>query len=418
MKNKELKNVLIVGHSAKESALAQILSKEFNIYIAPGNDSMKQFGEVVDIREDNVLELLNFALEHDIYFTITGSEEAIKNDIAGFFNENGMMIFAPESTSAQFTLSRSIAKKLFYKLRLPTPRFAIYEKKNLAIDYVKKSDMPVIIKTDSKKQRNSVMVCPSFNIAKSYIEDLYLSGENKVIIEEYIYGTNFSFYVITDGYKALPFGSTRDYKFSLEGDGGIWTEGMGATSPFSKLTYDLEDYIMNEIVYPVINHLADNGTPYLGIVGFDGVITQNGDVAISECRPFLQDHDAHSVLSLIDSNIFNVMHACAIGSFSDDYDMIEFNDDYAQSCVLSSGRYVGNVIEGLDELDEMTFVDHISTRQNEYTEFETLGDRTLVLTTKAKTLSRALSNLSEEVELVKFDGKTYRKDLIYTLVKE
>lgn len=413
-----LKNILIIGHSAKESAIAQVLSDRFNVYIAPGNDSMKQFGEIVDIREDNVIELLNFALEHDIYFTIVGSEIAIKHDVAGFFNSNDMMIFSPDSISAQFTLSRAAAKKMFYKLRLPTPRFAVYEKKNLAIDYVKKSDMPIIIKTDSSKQNNSVMVCPSFNIAKSYIEDLYQSGESKVIIEEFVYGTNFSFYVITDGFKALPIGSTRDYKFSLEGDGGIWTDGMGATSPFSRLTYDLEDYIMNDVVYPIINYLADNLTPYLGIIGFDGVLTPNGDVAILECRPFLQDHDAHSILSLIKSDVFSLMHACSVGSFSDDYDVVDFTDDYAQSCVISSGKSVGKVIEGLDELDESTYVDHISTRQNEYTEFETLGERTLVLTTKAKTLSRSISKLSDEIKLIKFDGKNYRRDLINTGTKE
>ena len=408
---KEQKNILIVGNSAKESALVKILAKDFNIFVAPGNDEMREFATVVDIREDSVLELLNFAFENDIYFTIACSQEAIKNDISDMFSENGMMIFAPSAESAEIAINRSIAKKLFYKLRIPTPRFAIYEKKNLAMDYLRKTDMPVVIKTDEHKQKNSVMVCPSENIAKAFVEDCFFKGESRVIIEEYIYGTPFTFYVITDGFKALPFGSARDYKFSLEGDGGVWTEGMGACSPFAKLTYDHEDYIMNEIVYPIINYLADNAKPYMGILGFEGVLTPEGEVAVTECRPFLQDHDAQGVLALVENDIFQLMHSCAIGAFSDDYDIIDFKDEFAVSGVLSGSQHKNEIIKGLDELQEDTLIGHLNTKKNEYTEFEALGDRTLVLTTVGKTMTRATDKLYDEVDAVDFRGKTYRKDI-------
>ena len=405
------KNVLIIGNSAKESAIAKILSNEFNVYVASGNESMKEFATTVDIRESNVIELLNFALETDIYFTIVGSQDAIMQDIENLFSENGLMIFAPSAEASDFATNRGVAKKLFYKLRLPTPRFAIYEKKNLALDYVKKSDMPVVIKTEHHKQKNSVMVCPSYNIAKSFIEDCYFSGEKKVIIEDYVYGTPFTFYIITDGYKALPLGSTQDYKFSLEGDGGIWTEGMGACSPFTKLTYDHEDYIMNEIVYPIINYFADNLTPYLGILGFEGVLTPEGYIFINECRPFLQDHDAQGILALLENDIFKLMHSCVIGAFSDEYDMLDFKDEFAVSCVLSSGQNKNDVIQGFDDLQEGTLISHLNTKQNEYTEFETMGDRTLVLTTVGKTLGVATQNLYDEIGAIEFKGKTYRKDI-------
>ena len=405
------KKVLIIGHSAKEEALAKILSERFEVYVSPGNDSIKNFATCVDIREQNVIEILNFALENDIELTIASSEDAIRANIAELFNDNGLMIFAPNSDSAQFTLSRSIAKKLFYKLRLPTPRFAVYEKKNLAIDYLKKCEMPVVIKTDNKNNKNSVMVCPSDVIAKSYIEDCFFSNESKVIIEEYIYGTPFSFYVVTDGYKALPLGSTKNYKFSLEGDGGLWTEGMGACSPFTQLTYDHEDYIMNEIVYPVINYLSEGLKPYLGIICFEGVLTPEGDIAITECSPFLADYDADGILALLNEDIYNIFYSCVTGAFSDDYDLLDFKEDYTVSCVLSSGQFKGDVISGLDDLEENILISHINTKQNEYTEFETTGGRTLVVTATGKTLNRASERLYDEINAIDFKGKTYRKDI-------
>ena len=300
---------------------------------------------------------------------------------------------------------------MFYKLRLPSPRFAVYEKKPLALDYVKNCEMPVVIKTDSHKDKNSMMVCPSVNIARSYIEDCFFAGENKVIIEDYVYGETFTFYVITDGYKALPLGSVKDYKFSLDGDGGALTEGMGACSPFTKLTYDHEDYIMNEVVYPTINYLAEGLKPYMGILGFEGVLTPEGHVAIIECIPFFKDHDAQNILALLENNIYDLMHACVIGSFSDEYDMLDFKDEFAVSAVLSSGQAKYEVIQGLDEVQDNTFISHINTKMNEYTEYETLGDRTLVVTTVAKTMSRATTDLYEEIEAIEFRGKTYRKDI-------
>jgi phosphoribosylamine-glycine ligase len=168
---------------------------------------------------------------------------------------------------------------------------------------------------------------------------------------------------------------------------------------------------MNEVVYPVINYLADGLKPYMGILGFEGVLTPEGDVAIIECRPFLQDHDAQGVLSLVEDDIFKMMHSCAIGAFSDDYDMLGFKDEFALSCVLSSGKFKNEVIQGLDTLQEDTFVGHLNTKQNEYTEFETQGDRALVLTTKGKTLGLAAKKLYDEVDAIEFRGKTYRKDL-------
>ena len=301
--------------------------------------------------------------------------------------------------------------ELFYKLRLPAPRFAIYEKKNLAIDYLKKCEMPIVIRTDKRNIKNYDMVCPSYNIAKAYIEDCFASDESKVIMEEFVYGTNFSFYVLTDGFKALPLGSVRDYRFSLDGDGGILTEGMGACSPFIKLSFEHEDYIMNEIVYPIINHLSEEGTPYMGILGIEGVLTPEGDIAITEATPFLKNHNAQTILSLIENNLFELMHSCTIGAFSDEYDALDYKDEFAMSLVLSSGKASGEIITGLDNIEENVIVDHINTKQNEYTEFEVLGDRALVLSTTAKTLGRAARNIYEEAESIEFRGKHYRKDI-------
>ena len=122
-----IKKVLIVGASAKEYALAKkIKSYGCELFVAPGNSVIAEIADCVDIREDNVDELLTFAVQNSIDLTIVPSEIAIKNNIAELFQANEQLIFAPSAKSAEFALSRAAAKKFLYKLRIPTPRFAIF----------------------------------------------------------------------------------------------------------------------------------------------------------------------------------------------------------------------------------------------------------------------------------------------------
>ena len=90
---------------------------------------------------------------------------------------------------------------------------------------------------------------------------------------------------------------------------------------------------------------------------------------------------------------------------------MEIKDEFAVSGVLSSGKYKNSVITGLDDLLNDTYVGHLNTKRNEYLEYETQGDRTLVVTKVAKTLSRARVGLYEELDFINFEGKRFRKDI-------
>ena len=414
MKKINRKNVLIIGSCAKEYALAKKLSEldcVENIFVASGNDAMKEFCTCVDIREDEDVKLLEFAIENSIDLTVVSSEKAIKADIAGFFESNGQQVFGPSARAAEICTCKSLGKKFMYKLRIPTAKFGIFEKQPLALDYARNSQMPIVVKTDAHRDINGMLICSSYSIAKSFIEESFLRGEQRIIIEDYIYGHEFSFYVVTDGYNALPLSTVANYKFALDGDGGLLTSGMGCYAPDYKVSDEIEHYIMNEFIFPTLDNLAQNGKPYIGILGLDAVLTPEGDVVALEFNSSLQEHDCQGVLSLVNENIYYLMQACSMGSFADDYQRIDMSDNVAVSAVLSSGRKSGSVITGLDDLDENTKVAHFNTIKNKYLEYETSGDRTLLVTRNAKTINRATESLYEEIDLIKYDGKKHRKDL-------
>ncbi len=409
------KKVLIVGNSAKDYALV----KKFKNYacevaVLPGNTAISELVECVDIREENVQEILEYVLENAIDLTIVTSEKAIKNNIAELFQSNNQLIFCPSAQSAQFALSRSVGKRFLYKLRIPTPRFGIFDKLPLAIDYLKTAPMPQVIRADENSNSADRLVCTTFATSKTFVEDLFNKGETKIVLEDYVYGHEFTFYVVTDGYSALHFATVANYKFAEDGDGGILTSGVGAFTPDYKVSSVVENLVMQNVVTRALDSLQRKETPYLGILGVDCVLNKDGSFVILDFKPFLSDHDAEAVLNLVNENLLTLFEACAVGSFADDYEKIEVSDDSSVSCVISS-RKKGEIIKGIELVE--SDITHFATTKNKYLEYETVEGKTLVLTKTAKTLSRARKHLYEDVGLISFRGKKYRNDICEAVEK-
>ena len=159
------KKVLIIGNSAKEYALAKKMKNcDCEVVVLPGNSAIKEIAKCIDIREENVQEILEYVLENAIDLTIVSSEIAIKNDIANLFQANNQPIFCPTAQSAQFALSRSAGKRFLYKQRISTPRFGIFDKLPLAIDYLKTASMPQVIRADENSNSADRLVCTTFLI--------------------------------------------------------------------------------------------------------------------------------------------------------------------------------------------------------------------------------------------------------------
>lgn len=409
------KKVLIVGNSAKDYALVKKFKNyDCEVVVLPGNTAISELVECVDIREENTQEILEYVLENAIDLTIVTSEKAIKSNIAELFQANSQLIFCPTAQSAQFALSRSAGKRFLYKQRIATPRFGIFDKLPLAIDYLKTAPMPQVIRADENSNSADRLVCSTFATSKTFVEDLFNKGEDKIVLEDYVYGHEFTFYVVTDGYSALHLATVANYKFAEDGDGGILTSGVGAFTPDYKVSSIVENSVMQNVVTRVLESLQRKETPYLGILGIDCVLNNDGSFVTLDFKPFLSDHDADAVLNLVDENLLTLFEACAVGSFADDYEKIDVSENSSVSCVISS-RKKGEIIKGIELVE--SDITHFATTKNKYLEYETIEGKTLVLTKTAKTLSRARKHLYEDVELISFSGKKCRKDICEAVEK-
>ena len=406
------KKILVIGNDANAYALIKKLSKEHEIFVTPSSDALKEIATVIDIREDNVTELLEFVLENGIDLTIPVSMAAIKSNIAEIFNQNGQQIFGPSRKASQIIFDKALAKKTLYKLKIRTPKFGIFDKQNNAMDYIKNQKIPFVIKTNDS---NSATIFTSQSEVKKYTDYATIDKNNILIIEDYIYGTPFAFYALTDGYKALPIGSSILYKHKNNGNGGQLTSGMGACSPNYKISHNLEDEIMANIIEPTVNYLESQGAPYTGILGINGIITDEGEIYTLGWNSFFQNADTTANLNSIDCDFIDLIEKCCIGSFSDEVEYIPLNNKYSVSLVLTCKNKNNNenTIKGINITDEdIVKIDFFpNIKRNKYLEYEACSDSNLVITASAATIACAAHNVYETAETIDFIGKYNRTDI-------
>ncbi len=407
------KNILIIGNGAVVSALAKKLAASpqvDKVFVTASNSLDNSLFNPVDIREDDLTGLLKFAIDNDIDLAIPVSSKSLKADVVGFFSENGQRVFGPIADACKIATSNVLGKKFLYKIHAQTSKFGVYDKFQQAETFLKSASFPVTIKTDEYDNIEDRLVCPTMSIAASFLDALYSKNETNVLIEEYAYGTNFTVYFITDGYGALPITSVRNYKFMEDGDAGILTNGTACFAPDYKVS-ELALSRVENVVRNALTALEKKGTPYVGILGVDCIMTAPDKFYVNEFKPFLQNFDAATVLNLIEDDLIDVFMACVDGIFADEWENIKLNNlSSVSSAVLSTKS--ASVISGLEHFVDDECLDFSSNIKLADDRFLADKGEVFVITHTSSTLNRAKSRVYQDLELINFVGMKYRKDIL------
>ena len=410
-----IKNILVVGRSNTVSVFIKIISKYKNvgkIYSTCNILNLPQNVKFVDIREDSVEELLKFAITNDINLTVVFSDKAIASDISGVFNANGQLIFAPEAKCAKQLADKAGLKKLLYRLKIKIPQFGIFDKIQNASDYIRNANLPVIVSSAEITNENDLFACPTFSVGNTAINDLFFRGEEKVVIDEYLSGHNFTTYIITDGVSSVPIATLSTERFSDDVEGGFLTLGSCACVPDTKITQDIENYIVYDVWENISSNFEKNNCSYVGIAGVSGVM-KNDEIYITDIKIGINPADAPVLLNYIDENLISLFEACAIGSFTDDYDVVKTNDNALFSLSLFSNSSKKE-IDWQNKLLNPENVDFCTKNVNNkyFTQKGYIG----TIWAEGKTLTTAKLNLSEDADILSSNGIKFRKDMLFCKV--
>jgi phosphoribosylamine--glycine ligase len=339
--------------------------------------------------------------------------------IVDIFQAAGLEIFGPNKAAAQIEGSKGFSKDLMARYDIPTAEYKSFTDHADAVAYIQEKGAPIVVKADGLAAGKGVVVAMTAEQAIAAVDDIMLdqvfgAAGASVVIEEFMDGEEASFFAFTDGKNILPLASSQDHKRVNDNDEGPNTGGMGAYSPAPVVTDDLYSVIVETIVKPTIQGMAQDGCPYSGIL-YVGLMIKNGNPRVVEYNARFGDPEAQPLLMRMKSDIVPVLQACARGELKQD--TIDWHDKAAVCVVMASGGYPAAYekdlpITGLGEAAEIEdlMVFHAGTALKDG-QIVNQGGRVLGVTGLGDTVREAIEKAYAGVQLIQWDKVHFRHDI-------
>lgn len=421
--------ILVIGSGGREHALVWKIAQSKlvdKIFCASGNGGMAQIAECVEIKAEDSVRLLDFAVKEKIDLTVVGPEAPLSAGIVDEFIRRGLKIFGPQKKAAQLEASKVFAKELMAKYAVPTANFKIFTDPQGAKKYIDEIGAPCVVKADGLAQGKGVVVAKTTDEAKQAVvsmmeEKVFGEAGSRVIVEECLEGQEASIIVITSGRNVVPLASSQDHKRIFEHDQGANTGGMGAYSPAPVVSDTLFKEILDKVIYRTICGLAKEGIEYLGALYAGIMITQEGPKTL-EFNVRFGDPETQAILPRLKSDLVEVMLATVDNKLSR-FKNLDWDKRSCVCVVIASGGYPGSYgkgkeIFGLAEAEKIkdAVVFHAGTKLED-AKILTNGGRVLGVTGLGNTIKEAMDTAYQAVGKIKFDGMQYRKDIGQKAIK-
>jgi phosphoribosylamine--glycine ligase len=429
--------ILLIGSGGREHALAWGLAQSkrlTRLYIAPGNAGTAQLGENVPISAENLTKLAEFARKEQIDLTIVGPEAPIVAGIRDLFERENLKIVAPTQRASFLEGSKVQAKAFMHKHGIPTARHASFERFEDALAFARSMQPPIVIKADGLAAGKGVAIAQTYTEAEQILRDFLIAkrfgaASQRVVVEEFLAGREFSLFVASDGVNWKLLGTAQDYKRLLDGDRGPNTGGMGSISPVPWLTERMLDETVKKIVAPTFAALRAENLSYEGILYFGLIWTERGPYLL-EYNVRFGDPETQVLVPRFDFDLLELSLALAerrLESFEP-----KLKPHSAVCVVLASGGYPehyekGFVIEGLEALtpphpspvghygrgaggEGHVLVFHAGTALKDG-KIVTAGGRVLNVVGLGASPSEARERAYAALQKIRFHAMHYRKDI-------
>jgi len=434
-------NILIIGSGGREHALAWKCAQSplaAHVFVAPGNAGTATEPGVsnVAISATDTDQLIDFAQSKQIGLTIVGPEVPLVDGMADQFNAAGLKVFGPSAAAARLEGSKGFSKDFMARHKIPTAKFQTFDDESKAADYLQTHPLPVVIKADGLAAGKGVVIATTLEQSLSTIADM-LSGNafgeagHRVVIEEFMQGEEASFICLVHGRDVTPLATSQDHKARDEGDTGPNTGGMGAYSPAPVVTDAVHQHIMDTIIKPTVNALADDGSPYTGFL-YAGLMINGGQAKVVEFNVRLGDPETQPLLMRLESDLVETLLKTLDGELNSV--SLEWKSGSCVGVVMAANGYPGSypsgdVINGLQRADSTVDANgnpgsckvfHAGTtfRDNDKPDdadqdILTSGGRVLCVVAQAITIQQARDLAYDACQKITWDNMYYRRDIAH-----
>jgi phosphoribosylamine--glycine ligase len=419
--------ILVIGSGGREHALAWKLRQSPHaerIFCAPGNAGTAEVGENVAIPVSDLEALARFAKENHIDLTVVGPDDPLAAGIVDLFAADKLLAFGPTKSAARIESSKIFAKELMRTQKIPTAEAKVFSDSSEALRYCEQVKFPVVIKADGLALGKGVIIATEAAPARSAIDEMmnrarFGDAGKRIVIEEFLRGTECSLHALVDGNNYVLLESARDHKRALDGDQGPNTGGMGAFSPADNWNSKLRAQFETEIIRPLLRGFLQERIQFRGLLYPGLIITSEGPRVLEfNCR--FGDPETQALLPRMKSDLLPLLEATIDGTI--DKCAIEWDPRAAVTVVLASAGYpgkyeTGKSISGLDDAAKLEDVRifHAGTKCDA-SEIKTAGGRVLAVTALGETIEAARARAYEAVARIHFENCHYRRDIALSAV--
>ena len=415
--------VLIIGSGGREHALAWAVSASplcDQLLVAPGNPGIAELidgrGRCIPASLDDLDSLVALAMDETCDLVIIGPEAPLVDGLADKLETAGIAVCGPRAAAAQLEGSKRFARAFCARHDIAQPQWQYFTQTAPACAFAR-SLGACVVKADGLAAGKGVIICDNADEAEQAIHSLlggrFGAASAEILVEERISGPEMSAFALLDGADAIWLGSAQDHKRAYDGDKGPNTGGMGAISPSPFETDALRAEVMENIIWPVAQGMADEGTPYRGILYAGLMLTQSGPQIIEfNCR--FGDPEAQTILPRFKTDFLSALLTQAEGGLSH-FDM-QLRDDVAVTVVMAANGYPdaygkGSEIRGAEDMNDTSLVFHAGTSRDQNGALVSAGGRVLAITGQGSDTASAISAAYERVSKIDWPGGFYRRDI-------
>lgn len=426
-------NILLLGSGGREHALAWAIRRSpkcKQLFIAPGNPGMLNLGVCLnEVKVNDFDAIATIIRKEDIKLLVVGPEDPLVHGIVDYCRQQDdlkdLAIVGPDASGARLEGSKDFSKAFMQRHKIPTAAYRSFRRNELAEAkaFLRTLQAPYVLKADGLAAGKGVIIADTLEEADQELQEMldgrFGDASACVVIEQFLKGIECSVFVASDGtdYRILPV--AKDYKRIGEGDTGLNTGGMGSVSPVVFADEAFMHKVEEHIIRPTMQGLKEEGIDYRGFI-FIGLMAVEGEPYVIEYNCRMGDPETESVMLRIESDFVELLERMATGQL-DNYTLQEDKRSAATVVMVSEG-YPGNYPKGYpitlpEQCPEGSVLFHAGTSYTPEGLLTTSGGRVITASCYGTTPQEALEACYRLVELVDYQGKTYRRDIGQDLLK-
>lgn len=404
---------MVLGSGGREHALCYRLSKSpsvSHVYCAPGTYGMSDVAQPVSIDIMNNETIIKAAKYLDIDLVLVGPETILENGVTDALTRAGIKVFGPSKEATKLESSKSYSKDFMKKHQIPTANYETFTDYESAKAYLEKCDFPQVIKASGLAAGKGVTIPETLEEAlkdahEMLVDKRFGDSSSEIIIEDFMQGEEFSLLVLCHHNTALPLQVSQDYKRIYDGDKGENTGGMGAYTPVDHITKEDLEESMKNVVYPTLQGMMDQDTPFVGVL-FAGLMKTDQGIKVIEYNVRFGDPETEALMLAFESDLNEII----LSVMNDDPKEIEWSKDYHMGVVMSAKNYPNNPETGalIDKIPSNVF--HMGTHYKDDQYFVS-GGRVLFVHGSGSTLEEARTAAYKNIGQIECEGIHYRKDI-------